>query len=114
MPRTRSHRQQNRRFDALIALPLAQFRTAVATLPLSEMQDLARRIEVKIVEQRWALGGHGMARHRAPSKLGLLYRRLEATRNAMTVRPATTATQLRLVETAPVVSFRGDEMAEAA
>ena len=80
MPRTRSNRPQNRRLDALIALPLARFRTAVAALSPEELTALVQRIELKIVEQRWTLGGHGLARHRAPQELALLSRRLDETR----------------------------------
>lgn len=116
MPRTRSNRQQNRRFDALIALPLARYRVAIAALSAEELFALKRRIELKIVEQRWALGSHGMARHRAPGELALLDRRREATRDAMAARPATFASQLRLVEPAPVVPLRDNdnELTEAA
>ncbi len=98
MPRTRSNRQLNRRLDALIALPLARYRTAVAALTPEERVALAHRIELKIVEQRWALGGHGLARHRAPQELALLSRRLDETRIGLAASSSMRPAQLRLVE----------------
>ncbi len=98
MPRTRSNRPQNRRLDALIALPLARFRTAVAALAPEELTALAHRIELKIVEQRWALGGHGLARHRAPQELALISRRLDETRIGQSASSSMRPAQLRLVE----------------
>lgn len=101
MPRTRSNRQQNRRFDALIALPMARFRSAIAALSPDEAEALAQRIKVKMVEQRWALGGHGIARHRAPLELDLLSRRLVETQRVMATGAPPAPAQLRLLEPTP-------------
>ena len=115
MPRTRSNRQQNRRLDALIALPLARFRTAAAALSPEELTALAQRIELKMVEQRWALGGHGIARHRAPRELALLSRRLSETRSRQAANPQLQPAQPRLVELpAPELENEHQVLAEAA
>ncbi len=97
MPRTLTNRKEAKRLDGLIALPLARFRTAIGRLPLDELAALERRIELMTVKQRWALGSHGIERHRAPNELGLLARRLAETRREAEIRSASTSAQLRLI-----------------
>ena len=101
MPRTRMTRREIQCLDALIALPLARFRTAIGRLTHDELAALKRRIELLTVKQRWALGGHGIERHRAPNELGLLARRMAETRREIAARPAAGTTQLRLIEFEP-------------
>ncbi len=101
MPRPRSNRQRHRRLDAVIALPLARFRTAIGALTLEELTALAQRIDVKIVEQRWALGSHGIARHRAPRELELLSRRLVEIQRVVATGSPPASVQLRLLELTP-------------
>jgi hypothetical protein len=70
--------------DALIALPLAQFRRAMAHLTADELAALEARIGVQIIRRRWEQGGsHGIERHRSTSHLGLLARRQTETRRAI-------------------------------
>ena len=101
MPRTRSNRQQNRQLDAVIALPLARFRSSIAALSPGELTALAERINLKMVEQRWALGGHGIARHRAPRELELLARRLVEIQRVVATGSPPASVQLRLLELTP-------------
>lgn len=102
MTRTRTNRNQAKRFDTLIALPLARFRTAIGRLPLDELAALEQRLALMTVKERWALGGHGLERHRAPIALDMLARRLAETRHEAEQRARATSAQLRLIEFAPV------------
>ena len=114
-PHTRTNRTQIKRLDGLIALPLARFRTAAGQLSLDELAALERRIEQMTVKQRWALGGHGIERHRAPNELELLARRLAETRREVQRREKATSAQLRLIEFEPVERERiAPELTQAA
>ena len=92
-----------KRIDAVIALPLHRFRTALERLTRDELAMLEARIEQLTIKQRWSLGGHGIERHRAPNELGLLARRLAAARRADATRSRAAATRLHLVETASTI-----------
>ena len=95
-------RNEAKRLDTMIALPLGRFRRALSELTTEELSALEARIALQSVKSRWARGGHGIARHRSPLELDLLARRQsEARRERETRRGA--AAQLRLVETAPHV-----------
>jgi hypothetical protein len=102
MRRAMTTRNATKRLDAMIALPLAQFRRALNELTLEELSALEARIAVQSVKSRWARGGHGIARHRSTNELGLLARREEQTRREREARRGAVG-QLRLVETAPHV-----------
>jgi hypothetical protein len=96
-------RNSAKRLDAVIALPLARFRRALAELTPEELSALEARIAVQSVKSRWARGGsHGIARHRSTLELGLLARRADETRREREARRGAVA-QLRLVETAPTI-----------
>jgi hypothetical protein len=98
MKRTHATRNQKKRFDALLALPLERFRTTIARLTPDELAALAARVELLTVKQRWALGGHGLERHRAPLELGLLARRQAEVRREMGRERAARPVQLYLLE----------------
>jgi hypothetical protein len=106
-------RHEAKRLDALIALPLARFRTAIGRLDAGELAALEDRIELHLVKQRWALGSHGIERHRAPNELALLGRRMDETRHAMAARAQAT-TQLHLVELTPAPAYDEAEVADRA
>ncbi len=91
-PRTRA-----RRIDALLALPLARFRRALADLPAEELAALDARIVLQRIRSSWARGGAGIARHRAPHELGLLARREAALRFERDTRLASSSPPIRLV-----------------
>ncbi len=97
MARQMSRRNEVKRFDALLALPLGRFRRALTELTPGELESLETRITAQSVKSRWARGGHGVARHRAASDLGLLARRAAETRREREVRRGASM-QLRLVE----------------
>lgn len=103
MSRATSKRQFTRRLDAQIVLPLAQFRTAIARLTPDELAALGVRIGLLSVKHRWALGGHGMERHRAQGELGLLARRLAEVHRDAQRRSRATSSQLRLIEFEPLL-----------
>src|SRR5215207_5438263 len=102
MRRVTTKRNEAKRLDAMIALPLARFRRALGELTSEELSALEARIAVQSVKNRWARGGHGIARHRSLPELGLLARRQEETRRERQVRRGAPA-QLHLVETAPYI-----------
>jgi hypothetical protein len=95
-------RNDVKRLDAMIALPLARFRRALSELTPEELAALEARIAVQSVKNRWARGGHGLARHRSLHDLGLLARRQEEIRRERQARRGAPA-QLHLVESAPNV-----------
>ena len=95
-------RNDVKRLDAMIALPLARFRRALSELTPEELSVLEARIAVRSVKSRWARGGHGVARHRATLELDLLARRADETRWEREARRGAAA-QFRLVEAAPNV-----------
>src|ERR687897_3835463 len=86
MRRVTTNRNTAKRLDAIIALPLARFRRALAELTPEELSALEARIAVQSVKNRWARGGHGLARHRSLHDLGLLARRQEEIRHERQVR----------------------------
>jgi hypothetical protein len=98
LKRTYLTRAEKKHLDTLIGLPLARFRTAIARQTPEALDRLQERIEVLIVKQRWALGSHGIERHRAPLELGLLERRRAEVRRRRERGPA--PVQLHLVEPA--------------
>jgi hypothetical protein len=102
MRRVTMKRNDVKRLDAMIALPLARFRRALSELTPDELSALESRLAVQSVKSRWARGGHGIARHRSPLELDLLARRESETRREREARRGAVA-QLRLVETAPNV-----------
>lgn len=102
MRRVMTTRQNAKRLDAMIALPLARFRRTVSDLTPEELSALEARIAMQSLKSRWARGGHGIARHRSTLELGLLARRADETRREREARHGAAA-QLRLIETAPNV-----------
>lgn len=90
--------RQMKRLDSLLALPLARFRRQLAALSPDELSALEQRIAVQMMRNRWALGGHGMERHRAHGELGLLERRRSATTMEREFRNANVDRSLHLVE----------------
>ena len=95
-------RNDVKRLDAMISLPLARFRRALNELTSEELSALEERIAVQSVKSRWARGSHGIARHRSTLELDLLARREDETRREREARRGAVA-QLRLVEAAPNV-----------
>jgi hypothetical protein len=102
MRRATTNRNDAKRLDAMIALPLARFRRALTGLTSEELSALEARIALQSVKSRWARGTHGLARHRSVHELGLLARRQEEARRERQARRGALA-QLRLVETAPTM-----------
>ena len=102
MRRATRNRNEAKRLDAMIALPLERFRRALTDLTSEELAALEARIAVQNVKSRWARGGHGVARHRSVLELGLLARRQDETRREREARRGALA-QLRLVEPAPQI-----------
>lgn len=100
MRRATTTRNEAKRLDAMIALPLAGFRRALTALTPEELAALEARLAVQSVKSRWARGGHGIARHRSVLELGLLARRQDETRRERESRRGALA-QLRLVEPTP-------------
>src|SRR5918996_4120874 len=80
MRRVTMKRNDVKRLDAMIALPLARFRRTLSELTSEELSALEARIAVQSVKSRWARGGHGIARHRSTLELDLLARREDETR----------------------------------
>jgi hypothetical protein len=114
MRRGITNRHTAKRLDAMIALPLARFRRALAELTPEELSALEARITLQSVKNRWARGGHGLARHRSLHELGLLARRQDETRHERQARRGAVA-QLCLVETAPTMrGLRTEELEERA
>src|SRR5919112_599758 len=95
-------RNDAKRLDAMIALPLARFRRALSELTPEELSALEARIAVQSVKSRWARGSHGIDRHRSTLELDLLARRESETRREREARRGAVS-QLRLVEPAPSV-----------
>ena len=93
-------RNQAKRLDAMIVLPLARFRRALSELTAEELAALEARIAVQSVKSRWERGGHGIARHRSALELDLLARRESEMRHEREARRGAAA-QLRLVDIAP-------------
>jgi hypothetical protein len=87
-----------KRIDALLALPLREFRRKLTELSPEELSALDQRIAVQMMRNRWALGGHGMERHRAHGELGLLERRRSAARLEREFRNASAGDSLPLLE----------------
>src|SRR3712207_5067870 len=106
MRRMTTNRHTTKRLDAMIALPLARFRRALAELTPEELSALEARIALQSVKNRWARGGHGLARHRSLHELGLLGRRQDETRRERQARRGGVA-QLRIVETDPTLRELG-------
>lgn len=95
-------RRDTRRRDALIALPLGQFRRRLPRLSLDELNALQARIGVLTISARWARGGsHGIARHRSRNELGRLARRAAAVGEELAARRPGTP-PLHLLDPAPV------------
>lgn len=97
MHRSVAKRNTAKRMDALLALPLARFRRALAALPSDELAALAARLAVQRVRNRWARGGFGLARHRSSHELGLLARRETALRHELDARMTAAPAPIHLV-----------------
>ena len=102
MRQVTTKRNDAKRLDGMIALPLARFRRALSELTPEDLEALEARIAVRSVKSRWARGGHGIARHRSMHELGLLARRGNEARRERAARRGAVA-QLHLVETAPTM-----------
>jgi hypothetical protein len=87
-------RNETKRLDALLALPLDRFRRALSHLTADELTALNARLLAQQVRNRWARGGFGVARHRSPQELALLARRETALRQE----------RARRLEAAPAVA----------
>jgi hypothetical protein len=98
MDRSRTRTKTMRRLDALLTLPLDQFRRRLAQLTFDELTALDSRISQQEIKQRWALGSHGVERHRAPGELARLARRQSATRRERTARAAAPLAPVRLID----------------
>ncbi len=83
--------------DALLALPLARFRKAIAELGPDELAALEARLAVQRISTRWARGGYGIARHRVANELGLLARREAAVGRERDARLTAAPAPLRLI-----------------
>ena len=90
--------KRTKRLDSTLALPLARFRRHLTELSPEELSALEQRIAVLAMRSRWALGGHGMARHRAHGEIGLLGRRAVAIRLEREFRSTKADNSLHLVE----------------
>jgi hypothetical protein len=98
MDRSRTRTTMLRRLDSLLTLPLGQFRRQLTRLTPDELAALENRISLQEVKQRWALGSHGVARHRAPGELARLARRQSETRREHATRLAASLPPVRLLE----------------
>jgi hypothetical protein len=101
MNRSRIRTKSLRRFDTLLTLPLDQFRRRLAHLTPDELAALETRISQQEIKQRWALGSHGVARHRAPGELARLARRQTETRRVRAARAAAPLSPVRVLEHDP-------------
>ena len=79
-------RIETKRMDALLALPLDQFRRALTRLSANELAALESRLGVQRLKHRLARGGFGVERHRSPLALALLSRREAALRSERETR----------------------------
>jgi hypothetical protein len=116
MPNRSLLTKRTKQLDAMLALPLARFRRRLTEFSPEELSALEQRVAVQMMRNRWALGGHGMARHRAHGELGLLERRRAAIRREREFRGGSTANSLRLVdyETNLVTMLASDSAERAA
>ena len=81
MNRSMASPNSRQRLDALLALPLGQYRRRLTQLTPDELAALETRIALQEVKQRWARCSHGLERHRAVGELARLARRQAAARN---------------------------------
>ena len=102
MRRVMTTRNNVKRLDAMIALPLARFRRALMELTPDELEALEAQITLQSVKSRWMRGTQGVARHRVAHDLGLLARRATEIRRERETRRGA-LTQLRLVESSATV-----------
>jgi hypothetical protein len=90
MARTATRTRDAKRFDALLALPLASFRRTLTHLTADDLTALERRLTVQTVRNRWQRGGgSGLGRHRSAQELELLARRQTALRHERETRQGT-------------------------
>jgi hypothetical protein len=107
MTRTTTKRNETKRMETLLALPLERFRRALTGLTPDELAALEARLMLQRVRSRWARGGFGVARHRSSQDLALLGRRETALRHERDDRAARGPEPIQLVfpeagpETAP-------------
>lgn len=80
MHRSTVKRNETKRMDALLALPLDRFRRALTRLSAEELAALEARLDAQRMKHRLERGGFGIARHRAVHELALLARRESALR----------------------------------
>jgi hypothetical protein len=97
MAQTRTKRNEAKRLDALVALPLDRFRRALTGLTTDELAALEARLALQRVRSRWARGGFGIARHRSPQEQALLGRRETALRHERRTRAARGPEPIQLV-----------------
>ena len=102
MRRVMTTRNNVKRLDAMIALPLARFRRALMELTPDELEALEAQITLQSVKSRWMRGTQGVARHRVAHDLGLFTRRATEIRRERETRRGA-LTQLRLVESSATV-----------
>ena len=96
MTQTTSRSREAKRFDSMLALPLAQFRRALTRLTPEELAALEQRIARNTIRGRWQRGGHGIERHRSPHELVLLARRRTEVQRALETRRAPIAAPIDL------------------
>jgi len=82
----------------MLALSLARYRRQLTELTAEELSGLGQRIAVLEMRYRWALGGHGMERHRAQGELARLDRRRTVARLEQELRAANAGSSLHIVE----------------
>ena len=97
MDRSRISAKSLRRLDTLLSLPMDQFRRQLTHLAPEELAALETRISQQEIKQRWALGSHGIDRHRAPGELARLARRQSETRRERAARSAAAPVPVRLL-----------------
>ena len=100
MNRSMASPNSRQRLDALLALPLGQFRRRLTQLTPDELAALETRIALQEVKQRWARGSHGLERHRAAGELARLARRETAARRERATRLAAARTPGHLLDEA--------------
>ena len=97
MHRSTVKRNETKRMDALLGLPLDRFRRALTRLSAEELAALEARLGVQRIKHRLARGGFGIARHRSPRELALLARRESALRSEREKRIAAAPAPIQLV-----------------
>lgn len=97
MHRSTVKRNETKRLDALLAMPLDRYRRALTRLSADEMAALEVRLAAQRMKHRLARGGFGIERHRAVHELALLARRESALRSQREKRIAAAPALIQLV-----------------